>query len=87
MKRVQDNLVRIIKGVGGFDHTSWRNFRSEQRSPESFNYLDGDLIELFLELDQAKKEAVIRGDQGGQQLVDVTVEDLTRTIDEFARLH
>jgi hypothetical protein len=35
---------------------NWRTFRTERKEKESWHYIDGDLIEQFLDLPQAAKE-------------------------------
>jgi DNA damage-binding protein 1 len=80
LQRVQQNLSKVIKGVGGFTHEQWRSFSNERKTVESKNFLDGDLIESFLDLTRTKMEEVVKG-------LDITVEDLSKKIEELARLH
>jgi hypothetical protein len=128
LKRAQDNLTRVVHGVGGWDHAAyahthrecacecvcvcvcvyvsvcacaslclgpwcgrggaprWRAYRTEQRHADAVNVIDGDLVERFLALPPHVAAAVVRGDQGGQPL-GVSVDALTKTIEELARLH
>lgn len=44
----------MIHGVGGFDWDSWRRFKDERRSEPSAHFIDGDLVEQFLDLPPAK---------------------------------
>ena len=47
----QDALRKVVKGVGGLDHTEWRAFSNERRTAEGpRGFVDGDLIETFLDL-------------------------------------
>jgi DNA damage-binding protein 1 len=39
-----------VRGVGGLSHEAWRAFANERRSAEAHGFVDGDLIEQFLEL-------------------------------------
>ena len=48
--RVQECLRRVIKGVGGFSHAEWRAFHNEHTELDCKNFVDGDLIEQFLDL-------------------------------------
>ena len=50
LEKVQKNLTKVIKGVGGFEQEEWRSFRNERKTVESRQFLDGDLIERFLDL-------------------------------------
>ncbi|KAJ1492464.1 Cleavage/polyadenylation specificity factor, A subunit, partial [Baffinella frigidus] len=52
MLKVQVALNQVVKGVGGLKHEDWRSFQNE-RVPlgrESKGFIDGDLIESFLDL-------------------------------------
>jgi len=57
---LQDNLGKVIKGVGGLDHASWRSFSNERKVVPSRGFIDGDLIESFLELSRDRKEQVVK---------------------------
>lgn len=71
---MQENLTKVIKGVGGFSHSEWRSFSNERKTVESRNFLDGDLIESFLDLKADKMSEVVKG-------LDVTVEELCKRIE------
>lgn len=49
---LQERLNTVIKSVGKIDHSFWRSFSNERRKVESFNFIDGDLIESFLDLNR-----------------------------------
>ena len=62
LTKVQEALAQVIKGVGGLRHKDWRSFVNE-RNPggrPSKGFLDGDLIEAFLDLSREKMEEVVR---------------------------
>jgi DNA damage-binding protein 1 len=80
LKKVQDSLARVIRGVGGLSHTEWRAFYNERRTAEATNFIDGDLVEAFLDLPRDKMEEVVTG-------LDVTVDELISRVEELARLH
>ncbi len=77
---MQANLARVIKGVGGFSHSEWRTFNHERKASDASGFIDGDLIEGYLELSADQKLVVVNG-------LDVTVDHLTSTILELRRLH
>ena len=70
-------ITKVIKGVGGFEHSSWRSFKNERRIAESKNFIDGDLVESFLDLNQEQMQ-IIAND------LDVSVEDLCKKIETLA---
>jgi len=78
--KVQTALTSVIQGVGGLSHAAWRSFRNERKTVEASHVIDGDLIEAYLELPRAEMEKVVAG-------LGVSVEDLTKRIEDLARLH
>ncbi|KAI8908190.1 UV-damaged DNA-binding protein 1A [Powellomyces hirtus] len=95
---VQENMRLIVRGVGELRHDQWRA-TADMRGPErpSTGFLDGDLIEQYLDLTREHKEAVIKGTRStgdGPQheskrmkKLDVTVEELVHIVEEMTRLH
>ncbi|KAI8822007.1 DNA damage-binding protein 1a-like protein [Fimicolochytrium jonesii] len=62
LEGVQENMSAIVRRVGDLPHEKWRRFddhRGHIRS--SSNFLDGDLIEQYLDLPRELKEAVVKG--------------------------
>jgi len=96
LRRVEVALNDVVKGIGGFRHGEWRAFATEAAGPSSGfgttalgaggvaasarGYIDGDLIERYLDLDRNKAAIVA-------EAVDLSVEDLTKRVEELARLH
>lgn len=81
---MQDALRVVVKGVGGFDHAEWRTFSSERvGSGQNRGFIDGDLIEQFLELKREDMERVSES-MGGS---DGSVEELSRVVEDLSRLH
>lgn len=64
----------------------WRQFRSDQRTLPSTNFVDGDLIELFLDLTEDEVNKVMMGADGGEA-IEVPVVEVTKLIEELSRLH
>jgi len=82
LENLQSAMRKVVRGVGGLDHATWRAFRDERRSESSRNFIDGDLVESFLDLtdDQAKQVVGLMGPG-------YSVEDITRKVEELQRLH
>ena len=78
---LQRAMRKVVSGVGGFSHERWRSFHSEHRgqATESRGFVDGDLVESFLDLRREKAEEVAA-------TVKVSVEELTKRVEELARL-
>lgn len=80
LEKLQSNLRRVIKGVGGLSHEQWRSFNNEKKTVDAKNFLDGDLIESFLDLSRGKMEDISKS-------MDVSVEELCKRVEELTRLH
>lgn len=80
LERLQTTLRKVIKGVGGLSHEQWRSFYNEKKTVESKNFLDGDLIESFLDLNRNRMEEV-------SKVMNVSVEELMKRVEELTRLH
>jgi len=76
--KLQQQITKVIKGVGGFRHDQWRAFANERKVVDAKNFIDGDLIESFLDLKRDKMEEVAKGLQ-------TTVEDLVKHIQSLTQ--
>ncbi|KAF7120412.1 hypothetical protein RHSIM_Rhsim13G0119500 [Rhododendron simsii] len=79
-EKLQSNLRKVIKGVGGLSHEQWRSFYNEKKTSDAKNFLDGDLIESFLDLGRARTEEISKA-------MNVPVEELMKRVEELTRLH
>jgi DNA damage-binding protein 1 len=43
-------LAEHVPSVGKIDHSAWRSFESDERLDVSSGFVDGDLIETYLDL-------------------------------------
>lgn len=77
---MQSAIRKVIKGVGGLDHTAWRLRKNERGVLGCRNFVDGDLVEQFLDLKKEGMQKVV-DIMGG----DVSVEELTRLVEELSR--
>ncbi|XP_048228697.1 DNA damage-binding protein 1a isoform X2 [Ricinus communis] len=80
LEKLQSNLRRVIKGVGGLSHEQWRSFNNEKKTVEAKNFLDGDLIESFLDLSRNRMDEISKA-------IGVSVEELCKRVEELTRLH
>jgi len=77
---IQNSLCKIIKSVGKIDHKDWRAFQGNKSSQPAIGFIDGDLVETFLDLSRDKMDLVAKD-------VNLPVEDLVKMIEELSRLH
>ena len=54
LRNLEERLRHTIKSVGKIDHTVWRSFRTEQKIEPCEGFIDGDLVESFLDLNREK---------------------------------
>lgn len=54
LRNLEERLTHTIKSVGKIDHTAWRSFRTEQKVEPCEGFIDGDLVESFLDLSREK---------------------------------
>ncbi|KAM5587538.1 hypothetical protein ABKV19_006127 [Rosa sericea] len=80
LEKLQTNLRKVIKGVGGLSHEQWRSFCNEKKTSDTKNFLDGDLIESFLDLSRGKMDEI-------SKQMSVPVEELCKRVEELTRLH
>lgn len=61
LTEVQNKLAKVIKSVGRIEHGFWRSFHTERKTEQSTGFVDGDLIESFLDLSRDKMQEVVQG--------------------------
>ncbi|XP_060526030.1 DNA damage-binding protein 1 isoform X2 [Cylas formicarius] len=77
---LQKELSITIKSVGRIEHSFWRAFHTDIKTENSEGFVDGDLIESFLDLSPDKMKEVADNSQ-------VTVEHLVKTVEDLTRIH
>ena len=94
LKRLQNALNEVIHGVGGFSHNHWRAFCNERNIPDSDgaskNFIDGDLIERYLDLDKERMDQIalhLRNGKEGWTEGAIDADGLSKMVEELQRLH
>jgi DNA damage-binding protein 1 len=57
---LQRSMNTIVKPVGDLSHEEYRAFRAERQVRPSRGFIDGDMIETFLDLDRSTMEKVVQ---------------------------
>uniref|UniRef100_A0A4W3I875 DNA damage-binding protein 1 n=1 Tax=Callorhinchus milii TaxID=7868 RepID=A0A4W3I875_CALMI len=92
---VQNRLNKVIKSVGKIEHSlypfSHQSFHSERKTEPATGFIDGDLIESFLDLNRTKMQEVAvvsteNTDCDGMKR-EATVDDLIKIVEELTRIH
>lgn len=90
LHEVEERLSHVIKSVGKIDHVFWRSFNTEIKTEPCEGFIDGDLVESFLDLSLDKMKEVVAGvqiDNGSGMKHDATVEDLVKIVEDLTRIH
>ena len=80
LHKMEKCLNKVIKGVGGLSHQKWRSFFNERKNEEASGFIDGDLIESYLDLKKERMDEVA-------QLMGMDADELSKQVEELARLH
>ncbi|KAL3427234.1 CPSF A subunit region [Phlyctema vagabunda] len=81
LMRMQTRMAGLVPTPGDMDFPAYRGFKNEGReAAEPFRFVDGELIERFLDLDEPLQDRVAEG-------LGMVVEDLRNLVEELKRLH
>ena len=61
---LQNRMRKTIRSVGKIPHNSWRSFYNERKTEPMEGFIDGDLVETFLDLNRPIMEEIVNGMQG-----------------------
>lgn len=97
---VERAVSLVVTGVGGLTHSDWRSFFNGRRHSPQRNFIDGDMVELFLELSEADMAQALKhvnddlagavmasSTSSGALMGPVTVEEVVKRVEEISRLH
>jgi DNA damage-binding protein 1 len=74
-------MAPIVQTLGNIDFNSYRSFKSESvESAEPFRFVDGELVERFLDVEEAVQEEICQG-------LGPSMEDVRNLVEELKRLH
>jgi DNA damage-binding protein 1 len=57
---LEKSIEHVVMPIGNFSHQQFRAFNAEQRRHPSHGFVDGDLVESFLDLDKSTMELVVQ---------------------------
>lgn len=79
--RFQSRLQSNVQALGHIDFQTFRAFRNEERfAEEPFRFLDGELLERFLDMNEETQKTVCEG-------LGPDVETMRGIVEELKRLH
>ncbi|KFA77928.1 hypothetical protein S40288_02544 [Stachybotrys chartarum IBT 40288] len=77
----QTRIKEHVQAPGGLDFNLWRAFRNPAREGEEpFRFVDGEMIERFLDMDEGKQELVC-------ERLGPSVEDMRNIVEDLRRMH
>ncbi|KAK2853724.1 hypothetical protein Q5P01_006385 [Channa striata] len=92
---LQNRLNKVIKSVGKIEHSLYpphiyMSFHTERKTEQATGFIDGDLIESFLDLGRAKMQEVVSTlqiDDGSGMKREATVDEVIKIVEELTRIH
>jgi DNA damage-binding protein 1 len=74
-------MAQTIITLGGLDFDTYRSFKNAERETiEPFRFVDGELIERFLDIGEEVQFEICKG-------LGPSVEDVRNLVEELKRLH
>jgi DNA damage-binding protein 1 len=77
---LQNTLTKIIKGIGNFTHENFRAYKTPSKLLSSTNFIDGDLIESFLDLPNDIMNIIIQN-----MKTKITLNDAIKNIEDYSK--
>jgi DNA damage-binding protein 1 len=81
LMRFQAKLADVVMTPGNVNFRSYRAFRNEEREADGpFRFLDGELLERFLDADEDTQRDICQG-------LGPSVEDMRNIVEELKLMH
>jgi len=83
LQQLQSNIASALPTVGGLAHSTWRAYANEWVMHDApLNFIDGDLVSQFLDLDMDRMAKLVSGEVG--QPIDVSIQDIVGALEELS---
>ena len=76
--------TQSVQGVGGLLHSDFRAHRTERSKAPPINAIDGDLVELLLELSNSEQDRVLDKIPSSER---IPKPELTKLVEDLQRMH
>jgi DNA damage-binding protein 1 len=81
LMNLQTNLAELVQAPGDMPFAKYRAFKNQVReADEPFRFVDGELIEMFLDLEESVQAKAVDG-------LGVDVEEIRGLVEGLRRLH
>ena len=88
LRSLQLALAEYVPSVGKIDHNTWRSFESSEGTSNTTGFIDGDLIETYLDLAKSIQHDLIKDLKGENNIsLNITAEEVVKIIEELSRIH
>ncbi|KAK6356558.1 hypothetical protein TWF718_000909 [Orbilia javanica] len=89
LMKCQVNMAKVVKGIGDLDFNRYRAYNTKGIQPEEpFRFVDGELVEKFLDLDEEAMKMVIEGaSDDDNSRIECTVSEMKNVVEALRRLH
>lgn len=79
--RLQSSIAKFVQSPGDIPFNKFRAYKNQVRQAEEpYRFVDGELIEKFLECSSSVQEEIVEG-------LGVGIEDMTSMVESLRRLH
>ncbi|KAI2636071.1 mono-functional DNA-alkylating methyl methanesulfonate N-term-domain-containing protein [Xylaria nigripes] len=79
LMRFQNKLGDVVETTGNIDFSRYRSFRNQERESDGpFRFVDGELLERFLDCDEKQQEEICEGLGPNAEAMRTLVEELKR---------
>lgn len=75
---VQQRLAAILPCIGNFSHTTWRSVQYSNEISEAENFLDGNLLERYLNLPMHQKNEVVKDLPCNTEQLEIKIRSLSQ---------
>ena len=88
LMRLQANIADMVHSPGNVPFNSYRAYRSTVREAEEpYRFVDGELVELFLDQSESMQEEMCRGLVPGTSGEKVDIEEIRALVEGLRRMH
>ncbi|CAH0392029.1 unnamed protein product [Bemisia tabaci] len=87
---LQNALTKVIKSVGKIEHSFWRSFHTDVKTELCEGFIDGELVESFLDLplkDMKSVASLVQIDSGNGMKQEASVDELVKIVEDLTRIH
>jgi DNA damage-binding protein 1 len=75
---LQNAILKVVKGIGNFDHSEWRAYNDARKTSPHSNFIDGDLVEGVLDFSPEEQNRIAKA-------VGIPVEEMIKKIEAVSQ--